>query len=393
MTVIEYRKLGDVCEVSRGTNITRKSAVVGDVPVVAGGIKPTYFHNSPNRPANIVTISGSGANAGYVNFYDIPIYASDCTTVLPKHPEYLSTRYVYLYLRSTQKFIFDHLRQGSAQPHVYPRDISKLEIPVPPLPEQQRIVAILDEAFASIASAVEATEKNLANAEELFQSQLNLYFNNSGDAVNDRASIFPISEVCYVINGATPKTKVPSYWDGPHAWITPAEMGNLTTPYIAETRRTITDAGLSNCSASLLPAKSVILSSRAPIGHLVINQVPMATNQGCKGLIPHEGLESKYLYYFLLASVDLLNDLGSGTTFKELSATKLKSVHIPVPPLPEQRRIVATLDDLRKQSHNLEYLYGEKLDALAELKQSILQKAFSGELTTDPDKSLAEAGL
>ena len=154
-----------------------------------------------------------------------------------------------------------------------------------------------------------------------------------------------IEDIAQVINGGTPKTKVPEYWDGDHLWITPAEMGKLDSPYIESSRRKLTDAGLKNSSASLLPKKSVILSTRAPIGHLVINTEPMAFNQGCRGLIPCGEVHYKYLYYFLYSSVELLNELGSGTTFKELSAGKLKKVKILVPPLPEQKRIVAILDE------------------------------------------------
>lgn len=153
-----------------------------------------------------------------------------------------------------------------------------------------------------------------------------------------------IDAVCEVVNGGTPKTGLPDYWNGPHQWITPAEMGKRATPYIGQTERTLTDAGLQNSSARLLPAQSVILSSRAPIGHLVINTMPMATNQGCKGLVPRDGLDCKYLYYYLTSIVPLLNDLGTGATFKELSGGKLKEVPISVPPLPEQHRIVAILD-------------------------------------------------
>ena len=154
-----------------------------------------------------------------------------------------------------------------------------------------------------------------------------------------------IGAVCEVVNGGTPKTGVPEYWDGPHQWLTPAEMGKRATPYVAQTERTITDGGLQNSSARMLPALSVILSSRAPIGHLIINTVPMATNQGCKGLVPRDGLDCKYLYYYLVSIVPLLNELGTGATFKELSGGKLKEVPIPVPPLPEQHRIVAILDE------------------------------------------------
>jgi type I restriction enzyme S subunit len=154
-----------------------------------------------------------------------------------------------------------------------------------------------------------------------------------------------LGEVCEVINGGTPKTDVPEYWDGDNLWITPAEMGKRPSPYVNDTQRKISSRGLQNSSAQMLPRNSVILSSRAPIGHLVINTEPMATNQGCKGLITDGQLHYKFLYFYLSSIVDLLNSLGTGATFRELSAGKLKGVTISVPPLREQKRVVAILDD------------------------------------------------
>jgi type I restriction enzyme S subunit len=184
-----------------------------------------------------------------------------------------------------------------------------------------------------------------------------------------------IGEICEVVNGGTPKTGVNKYWDGEHQWITPAEMGKRATPFIGETARKLTDAGMANSSARLLPPHSVILSSRAPIGHLVINTEPMATNQGCKGLIPSCKLNYKFLYYYLSSIVELLNSLGTGATFKELSGGKLKEVAIPVPPFPEQHRIVGILDEAfaglatakanaEKNLHNARALFESHLQAV-----------------------------
>lgn len=155
----------------------------------------------------------------------------------------------------------------------------------------------------------------------------------------------PLGDVCRVVNGGTPKTSVPEYWGGEHRWITPAEMGKRPSPYVADTSRRLTSLGLSNCSASLSPANSVILSTRAPIGHLVINTEPMATNQGCRTLVPGSGVHDKYLYFYLDSIRDVLDALGTGATFRELSAGVLKRVTIPVPSLPEQQQIVRILEE------------------------------------------------
>jgi len=151
-------------------------------------------------------------------------------------------------------------------------------------------------------------------------------------------------EVCEIINGGTPKSKVANYWGGDTQWVTPKDLGKLNGRYIDNTPRKISELGLKKSSAKLFPARSVILSTRAPIGHLAINLVEMSTNQGCRGIVPGRNLFTEYLYFYLLNSVDLLNNLGTGATFKELSTNALKSVEVPIPPLPEQKRIVAILD-------------------------------------------------
>ncbi|RKQ70360.1 restriction endonuclease subunit S [Oceanibaculum indicum] len=154
-----------------------------------------------------------------------------------------------------------------------------------------------------------------------------------------------LGEVCAIINGGTPKSQVKAYWDGEVQWLTPKDMGQMQGREIGETPRTITQAGLDNSSARLVPPQSVILSTRAPIGHLAVNTVSMAFNQGCRGLVPSDALDHLYLYHFLSASKELLQSLGTGTTFKELSSGNLKQVQIPLPPLEEQRRVVAILDE------------------------------------------------
>jgi type I restriction enzyme S subunit len=162
-------------------------------------------------------------------------------------------------------------------------------------------------------------------------------------AVTAKGAVRRIGEICEIVNGGTPKTGVGEYWGGTHQWITPAEMGNRSTPYVANTQRTLTDLGLKNSSARLLPPHSVILSSRAPIGHLMINTKPMATNQGCKGLVPGKTIDYQYLFHYLTSIVGLLNELGTGATFKELSSRDLKHVEIPLPSIAEQHRVVARL--------------------------------------------------
>lgn len=153
-----------------------------------------------------------------------------------------------------------------------------------------------------------------------------------------------LGEIADIVSGSTPKSGVPRYWDGAVAWATPTDLSRLDGKHLDKTDRTITDAGLNECSARLLPPGSVLFSSRAPIGLVAINTTPMATNQGFKSFVPRPEVNADYLYWWLRANRRQLEDLGNGATFKEVSKAVVSRVQFPLPPLTEQRRIAAILD-------------------------------------------------
>ncbi len=138
---VEWRKLGEVCEFKRGQTITKKDVTNGEIPVIAGGQKPAYYHNISNRDGITIAIAGSGAYAGYVSYWECPIFLSDAFSVEPSR--ILDKRFLYHWLLSIQHKIFE-LKQGSGIPHVYGKDLAKFEIPIPPIKTQEKIVEILD---------------------------------------------------------------------------------------------------------------------------------------------------------------------------------------------------------------------------------------------------------
>ena len=184
-----------------------------------------------------------------------------------------------------------------------------------------------------------------------------------------------------ITQGGTPKTYVHEYWDGDIPWITPAEMGDdAGHHYVLSTNRTISRLGLENSSVELLPVNSVIISSRAPIGYVAINKVKIATNQGCKGIVPNSGTYFEFLYYSLLISQRRLNDLGAGGGFKEISIATLKTFQIPIPTLPEQKKIADCLSSIDE----LIELESQKLEALKAHKKGLMQQLFPQEGETVP---------
>lgn len=183
-----------------------------------------------------------------------------------------------------------------------------------------------------------------------------------------------LGEVCEVILGGTPKTSVPEYWGGSIPWLTPGDMGKMVGPYVERTSRSLTPKGLENGS-TIFPARSVIISTRAPIGYAFINRVPMSTNQGCKTLVPTADVWPEFLYYNIIGRTQELNGLGTGTTFKELATGVLKGVEISLPPLAEQKRIVAKIDAAFEKIDRLKANAERNLANAKELFQSALNEA------------------
>lgn len=190
-----------------------------------------------------------------------------------------------------------------------------------------------------------------------------------------------LGDVTRVVGGGTPRSNEPDYWNGDIPWLTPADLSGYRAKTISHGDRSISATGLDRSAARLLPAGTVLFSSRAPIGYVAIAANPIATNQGFKSFVPPAEVCSSFLYYYLRSAKALAIQSASGTTFKELSKRRAAALPFPLPPLPEQHRIVArieslfaSLDDgiaaLRRAEANLE-----------RYRASVLKAAVEGRLT------------
>lgn len=200
-----------------------------------------------------------------------------------------------------------------------------------------------------------------------------------------------IGDIGQVVSGSTPKTGVGEYWDnGNIVWLTPTDL-RAEEKYLSEGGRKITEAGLESANLTLVPKGTVLLTSRAPIGKVAIAGTELCTNQGFKNIICSDKVHNEYLYYYLKGNTALLNHLGRGATFKEISKTIVEDIEIPLPPLETQKKIAAVLAraqeliDKRKQ----------QIEMLDEFLQSVFLDMF-GDPVTNPDGlptiSLGEIG-
>ena len=191
----------------------------------------------------------------------------------------------------------------------------------------------------------------------IFKGEDNSYYEKIGTEVRcidnelpfelpDSWMFVRLKHIGEIVGGGTPKTNISEYWDGNIPWLTPADFSGYEKMYVASGARMITEIGLKSSSAQMLPANSVLYSSRAPIGYIAIAENPVSTNQGFKSVVPYDFTMSPYLYYCLKARTDDIIQRAAGTTFKEISGSEMAKTIIPLPPITEQKRIFEKVTQL-----------------------------------------------
>lgn len=326
--------LGNVCEIQKGTAITSSEIEDGEYKVVAGGVDYAYMHNKYNRPENVITISASGANAGYVNFWTEKIFASDCTTIIGKSLE--ETCFIYYFLKANQSMLFD-LQKGSAQPHVYPNDIKQIKIPLPPKAIQLKIVA-----------ECQIIDKEVHKAyERIYELQEEI----KGLVSNVKGKKIKLGDIYKISSGGTPSRKNSAYWiNGDIPWVTTTEV---TNGIITSTNECITKSGLENSSAKIYPKDSLIIamygqgSTRGRTAKLGIDA---CTNQACAVLYEKKiEVETDFVWFYMQSQYENLRSISHGSVRPNLNANDITNYEIQLPPLAEQKTIVSKIQAIEDE--------------------------------------------
>lgn len=201
-----------------------------------------------------------------------------------------------------------------------------------------------------------------------------------------------LGEVFQIVGGATPSTSEPSFWGGDIPWVTPDDLATHDAVEVAGGRRFITTTGYDSTSTHLLPKGAVLFSSRAPIGYTAIAAQPLCTNQGFKSLIPPEGVDSRYVYWYLRHATPAIREMGSGTTFKEMSKKRMANVPFVLAPSREQHRIVAAIEEHFSRLDAVESTLERGLKSVAAMRMSLLRDAFKVDGTLPHDWRRTEIG-
>lgn len=378
----QVKKLGEIIKLEYGKPLADEDRNPnGKYPAYgANGIKDRTNRFYYNKPTIIIGRKGS---AGEINLTEEKFWPLDVTYYVTFDESKVNLRFLYNALTMLN---LTSLARG-VKPGINRNDVYAIEIPIPPLSEQQRIVAVLDDAFAGIAAATENAKKNLQNARALFESHLQSTFTTQGDGWVEKK----LGDVCLKItDGAhhSPKNLYPTKGENQFPYITSKNIRNgyMDLTNVSYVDQDFHDSIYSSCKPEL--GDVLLTKDGANTGNVTLNTLDepySLLSSVCLIKPDKEKLLSKYLMFYIQSSVGLKKIIGqmTGAAIKRIILKAVKLAAIPIPSVEEQQRIVAQLDALSAETKRLEAIYTQKLALLAALKQSLLQKAFAGELLTD----------
>ena len=367
------KKLGELCRIRTGKLDANAASPNGKYPFFTCSITPLKI-DSFSFDCECVLVAGNGDLN--VKYYEGKFDAYQRTYIIESlDKSLLDVKYLYLFLSS----YIDTLRKqaiGAIIKYIKLGNLTDANLPLPSLEEQKRIVAVLDKKFAQIETLKTAAEKNLQNTKQLFQAELEKAFSNTSWEKKQ------LGDYCEVTDGdhmPPPKSKTG------YPFITISNIDKDLYKINFEDTFFVPEDYFKNLKDNRKPKKGDVLytvTGSYGIPVLINGEKEFCFQRHIGLLRPNSSLSSEYLFYWILTpkAKSLADEVATGTAQRTVSLGSLRTFEIPLPPLEEQKNIVAHLDSLSEKVHQLEEIYTKQLANCDELKQSLLQKAFEGEL-------------
>jgi type I restriction enzyme S subunit len=388
----EIKRLGEVCELMNGYAFQSKQYTdEGYFVIRIGNVQDGYIELNNPRYIKLkeekqkkfilqcgdilISLTGNVGRVGVIDEEHLPAALNQRVAKISIKKEQITDKEFLLHFLSSEYFISELIKagRGAAQQNISTTDIENLEIPLPPLPEQQRIAAILDEAFAAIAKAKANAEQNLKNAKELFESYLQGVFENGKW---DEKTVGEVAQhsLGKMLDKNKNKGKLQKYLRNQSVRWFEFDLNDLTEmPFLESEKEKFTaiKGDVLICEGGY-PGRAAIWQEDYPIYfQKAIHRVRFYKSEYNKW----------FLYYlFLLDRTDKLKSHFTGTGIQHFTGQALSKLTIPIPPFGKVTTIVQKFDALSNETKKLEAIYQQKINDLEELKKSVLQKAFSGGL-------------
>lgn len=323
---------------------------------------------------NDIVFARTGGSTGRNYFYDgsdgVFVYAGFLIK-FSIDPEKVNPKYVKYYCRSKHYNDWVHsFNTGSTRGNINAQTFGNMEIPLPERKQQDYLVSILEPIDEKIRNNKQVNDNLEQQAQSYFQE---LFVDNA----SPEWTTGTISDLGTVVGGSTPSKAKPEYYtESGIAWITPKDLSINKSKFISHGENDITELGLKNSSAAIMPEGTVLFSSRAPIGYIAIAAGEVTTNQGFKSVVPKPEIGTPFVYFFLKNTLPVIEGMASGSTFKEVSGSTMKNVPAVIP----DAAILAKFSDFCAPIFAQQRTLEEQNQSLAKLRDSLLPKLMSGEI-------------
>lgn len=385
----EIRRIGNFAPLQRGFDLPNSEIQSGDYPVVySNGIG--NYHNCYTVKSPCIATGRSGT-LGKVHYVEQDCWVHNTSLWVTKFDN-CEPKFIYFLF---QKIGFERFASGSGVPTLNRNDAHEFKIALPKsTAEQTAIATVLSDTDALISSLQTLIAKKqaikLSAMQNLLSGKIRLpEFTQRPDGsskttrqtelgcVPEDWEVVELEKVAEIKSGGTPSTNRSEFWNGHILWCTPTDITSLSGKYLSDTNRKITEMGLNNSAAELLPIGSVLMTSRATIGECAIAKRPMTTNQGFKNFICNRTVNNEFLYYLLSSQKDKFIELCNGSTFLEISTTQVRKFKITIPKSTTEQTSIAQL--LSNMDAEIEAL-GCRLKKTQALKQGMMQALLTGKI-------------
>jgi type I restriction enzyme S subunit len=412
VSVSEWRevRIGDIGDVVTGkTPSSKNPEYFGDeIPFVTPTDYKNYHKNiySSERylsqagkevlgnkllPINSVIVTCIGSDMGKVAINKVECITNQQINSIILKRDLADSDFIYYTLISMQEYLKMLARGGTTMPIVNKSTFEEIKLLLPPFPEQKAIAATL----SALDDMIELNNQINKTLEEMAQAIFKSWFVDfepfkNGEFEESELGLIPkgwrvgkLSDVGEIIGGGTPSKSKPEYYaEIGIPWITPKDLSINKNKYISRGEIDISELGLRESSARLMPKGTVLFSSRAPIGYIAIAKNAVTTNQGFKSVVPFENISSEYIYLLLKNSVNEIESRATGSTFKEISGGEMKKVPIILPPKEIIRKFNEIATTLGKTQASLE----DENNILMSIRDTLLPKLMSGEIRVPVDE-------
>lgn len=319
----------------------------------------------------LLNITGdSVARATIMKFDFLPARVNQHVAIIRAKKEIIDPLYLLYFLQYQKSYLLQLASAGATRNALTKSMIAGIELELPSLDIQRKIVSILNDIQEKILENKKINENLEQQAEALFHS---LFIENANPTWKDGV----LSDLGTVVAGGTPsKTKPEYYSEQGIAWITPKDLSLNKSKFISRGEIDISELGFSKSSATKMPTGTVLFSSRAPIGYIAIAANEVTTNQGFKSVVPNENVGTAFIYYLLKFLLPTIEGMASGSTFKEISGTGMKSVPVVIPDNEAIEKFNAFCTPIFQQQEVLE----AENSRFADIRDALLPKLMYGEL-------------